>query len=303
MTRHFDDHVAHREKTPILVGLIGPSGVGKTFSALRMAAGFQRVTGGETFMIDTEAKRGLHYAEKFKFRHVPFAAPFGPLDYLDAINHCINKGATTIIVDSMSHEHEGPGGVLEMHEAEHKKLGGGEGVKMLAWSKPKQERRRLINSILQMQANFIFCFRAKDKLKMERGKAPVPLGFMPIAGEEFIYEFTLKCLLLPGANGTPTWKPAEVGEKAMVKLPEQFLQTFATAQQLSEDIGQRLAEWAQGAPIANGLADKFGKCSDAATFAKLEDERRASWDSYSKTEKAAVKAASEAATARLAASA
>jgi hypothetical protein len=121
---------------------------------------------------------------------------------------------------------------------------------MLAWSKPKQERRRLINSILQMSCNFIFCFRAKEKLKIERGKDPVHLGFMPIAGEEFVYEMTLKCLLLPGANGIPTWQSEEVGERAMmIKLPEQFRRR-SRKPQLTEDIGQELATWAAGAPHA-----------------------------------------------------
>src|SRR5438128_3503645 len=104
MGRTFEDRPAVREATPLLVGLIGPSSSGKTFSALRLATGIQRVSGGEIFVIDTEARRALHYAEKFTFRHVPFGAPFGPLDYLTAIEHCIARGAKTIVVDSISHE-------------------------------------------------------------------------------------------------------------------------------------------------------------------------------------------------------
>ncbi len=305
MTRIFDDRIAAREKTPILVGLVGPSGTGKTYSALRLAAGFQRVSGGDTYMIDTEARRGLHYAEKFKFRHVAFGAPFSPLDYLAAIEHCIAKGATTIIVDSMSHEHEGPGGVLEMHTAEHRRLGGKEGTKLLAWSKPKQDRRRMINTIIQLSCNFIFCFRAKEKLKIERGKDPVHLGFMPIAGEEFVYEMTLKCLLLPGANGIPTWQPAEVGERSMIKLPEQFRATFEQAPQLTEDIGQSLATWAAGAAStatasADELVTRFEACSDAATMRTMEAARAVTWNSLSKPDKLRVKAAAESAAQRIA---
>jgi hypothetical protein len=205
----------------------------------------------------------------------------------------------------MSHEHEGPGGVLEMHTAEHKRMGGKESVKLLAWSKPKQERRRLINSILQMSCNFVFCFRAKEKLKIERGKDPVPLGFMPIAGDEFVYEMTLKCLLLPGANGIPTWHSEEVGERAMIKLPEQFRQTFAKVPQLTEDIGQELATWAAGASApeaesADKLIERFDACSDAATLRTLEDMRRIAWGSLSKVDKARVKGAAEEATERIA---
>jgi len=308
VTRTFDDREAQRERTPILVGLVGPSGSGKTYSALRLAEGFQRVTGGETFVIDTEAKRALHYAAKFKFRHVEFRAPFGPLDYLAAITHCVTKGASTIIVDSTSHEHEGEGGVLEMHEQEHKRLGGKDGTKLLAWGKPKRERQRLINTILQMPCNFIFCFRAKEKLRIEKGKDPVKLGFQPIAGSEWIYEMTLKALLLPGAMGVPSWQPDEIGEKAMVKLPEQFREIFAKGPQLSEDVGEQLARWAaagagSGAakPTAvDELVAKYAVCPDAAEWAEIEKERGAAWPKLSGKEKARAKDAAAAAAERIA---
>lgn len=251
--RTFEDKPAVREHVPLMIGLMGPSGGGKTYSALRLATGIQRVSGGEIFVIDTEARRALHYAGAFKFRHVQFGAPFGPLDYLAAIEHCVRKGGKVVIVDSMSHEHEGPGGVLEMHEAEVQRLSGGdakkaERIKMLAWSKPKAARRRMINSILQQPCNFIFCFRAKEKIKVERGKEPEPRGFMPIAGEEFVYEMTLNALLLPNAGGVPTWQSNEIGEKQMIKLPEQFRSLLLGAKgPLSEQIGQELATWAAGA--------------------------------------------------------
>ena len=186
--RTFEDAPATRERVPLMVGLVGPSGGGKTMSALRLATGVQRVTGGEIFVIDTEARRSLHYAKDFKFRHVPFSAPFGPLDYLAAIEHCVRRGAKVVIVDSMSHEHEGPGGVLESHAVETKRLAAAwkvteKAAQMSAWAKPKGERRRMINSILQMPVSAIFCFRAKEKIKIVKGKDPEPLGFMPIAGE------------------------------------------------------------------------------------------------------------------------
>lgn len=87
--RNFEDRPAVRERVPLLLGLVGPSGTGKTFSALRLATGIQRVTAGEIFYVDTEARRALHYADKFKFRHVDFKPPFGPLDYLTVIDHCV----------------------------------------------------------------------------------------------------------------------------------------------------------------------------------------------------------------------
>lgn len=263
--RTFIDKPATRERVPLLLGLIGPSGGGKTYSALRVATGIQRVSPGEIFLVDTEARRGLHYADKFKFRHVVFAPPFGSLDYLAAIEHCVQKGAGTIIVDSMSHEHEGPGGLLEQHEAEIERLlkawknASRDTVQMTAWAKPKAARRRMINTILQLPVNFIFCFRAKDKVKIATKEqrnageeAVASMGFMPIAGEEFVFEMVANALLMPGAGGVPTWYSKETGEKKMIKLPEQFRSLFGgQGVPLNEEQGEAMAKWAAGDALTN----------------------------------------------------
>jgi ABC-type dipeptide/oligopeptide/nickel transport system ATPase subunit len=256
--REFTAKPAVREAVPLLLGIMGPSGGGKTFSALRLATGIQRVTGGDIYGIDTEARRMLHYADKFTFRHLQFDAPFRSLDYLAAIRHCAAQGAKVIIVDSMSHEHEGPGGMLDYHDREFERLGGKESVNMLAWKRPKAERRDLLNGILQIPASFIFCFRAKEKVKMvknDKGKMEiVPQGWMPICGEEFVFEMTASCLLLPRANGVPTWQSEEPGERTMMKLPLQFQTIFADSLPLSETIGEQLAQWAAGGSQAASTA-------------------------------------------------
>jgi len=263
-TRTFEDKPAVRTSVPLLLGLTGASGSGKTYSALRLATGIQRVTGGDIFYIDTEARRALHYADRFKFRHMEFKAPFGPLDYLAAIEHCQKKGAKVIVVDSMSHEHEGPGGVLEKHEQETTRLSAlwhtsRDAAQMSAWAEPKAERRRLINSVLQLGVNGVFCFRAKEKLRIKKGEKPEPMGWMPIAGEEFVYEMTVNCLLYPGSGGVPEWNPGEIGEKMMVKLPEQFRETFKQRRPLDEDTGETLAKWAAGTMTAVDPTDILAK--------------------------------------------
>lgn len=274
---------AAREQVPVMVGLMGASGSGKTFSALRLAAGIQRVTGGEICVIDTESRRALHYADDFKFLHMQFDAPFGPLRYLEAIKAAYDAGARTIVVDSMSHEHEGPGGVLEMHseavdrlvKAEAKRYNkrpeeiSGDKHNFPAWAKPKAERRQMINGILQVNANFIFCFRAKEKTKPgkdESGrKALVEQGYMPIAGEEFVFEMTMNALLLPGSAGVPVWESSFPGERAMMKLPRQFLDVMKDGRQIDEGIGQSLAEWARGKTPAPVMTD-----AERDRLAKLE---------------------------------
>lgn len=282
--RTFEDHEAKRGSVPLMLGLVGPSGGGKTYSALRLATGIQRVTGGDIFVIDTESRRALHYADLFRFRHVPFAAPFGPLDYLAAIEYAAKKGAKVVVVDSMSHEHEGPGGVLEQHSAAVERMSGGdrskaERVNMLAWAEPKQARRRMINSILQLPISSIFCFRAKEKIKIERGQEPKPLGFMPIAGEEFTFEMTMNCLLLPKANGVPAWQSTEIGERATMKLPRQFQPLFADKSSLSEDHGESMARWAAGGALSafDQLVAEIGNADatalDTVIPPKIEDAK------------------------------
>lgn len=296
MARTFTHRLATRDKTPLLVGLVGPSGSGKTYSALRLATGFQRVMPGQIFVIDTEAGRAKQYAEKFKFEHVPFGAPFSPLDYLDAIDYCVKQGATTIIIDSMSHEHEGPGGILEWHA---KEMGGNYAKQMLAWAAPKAARRRLINTILQYSVNFIMCFRAKPKLKLEKGKDPIDLGFRPIGGDEWMYEMTLNCLLLPRTNGVPTWQPSIAGEKEVIKLPEQFTTLFESKNvQLSEDVGETMAKWAAGGKAAvlataPSLIAEYAACSEPSEFRRLEEVLKVSWSSIAKGDQPSVTAARE----------
>lgn len=252
--RTFDVKQATRERVPLLIGLMGPSGSGKTFSALRLATGIQAAVGGDVYFIDTEARRALHYADSFKFKHVQFDKPFGSLDYLAALQQCTKAGAGVIVVDSMSHEHESPGGMLDFQERELDRLAGDdyakrERVKMLSWQKPKAARRQLINGLLQLNANFIFCFRAKQTVKpiKKDGKTEiVPMGFMPIAGEEFLFEQTVNCLLLPNSGGVPSWQSENIGERQMMKLPAQFRALFAEGRPLDEAMGRSLAEWARG---------------------------------------------------------
>lgn len=241
--RKFKDEPAKVERVPLLVGLFSCSGGGKTYSALRLATGMQRVTGGEIFGLDTEHRRMLHYANKFKFQHVDFRPPFSPADYGDAIRHCVERGASIVIVDSMTHEHEGPGGILEWHD----ELMDGSPKKFAsAWIKPKQARVRLINNILQLGCNAIFCFRAKEKTRYEAGKDPVGLGWMPIGGEEYYFEMTCNMLLYPKSGGVPTWETKEIGERFAMKLPEAFEGILAKPQPLSEKIGEEMATWAAG---------------------------------------------------------
>lgn len=259
MSRTFEDVEAKREQVPLLVGLVGPTGSGKTGSALELAHGFQDVMGGEIGVIDSEARRSLAYADapmfsepsrRFKFRFLDFKAPFGPSDYEAACTHFIQKGVKHIIVDSTSHMWEGPGGVLQIHQVEVERLMkawncSGEKANFPAWNEAKKQQTSFINWMKQQPVNFIMCFRAKEKMRMVNNK-PVEAGWQPIGGDELIYELALACLLLPESDGKPIWNKAE--EKGVKALAQQYRAMFKDNPRLSAAVGRQLAEWAKGAP-------------------------------------------------------
>jgi hypothetical protein len=294
--RQFHASPAVRNKVPLWIGLFGPSGSGKTYTALSLAEGIASVQGGPIYGIDTEAGRMLHYADRFKFQHIPFGEPYGSLDYLAAIRFALEQGQATgkrptIIVDSMSHEHEGPGGMMDLQDQIVRRMATKDGVfdskkaervKMLAWAEPKGKRRALINGMLGLEANFILCFRAKESSvpvqKVEQGNngrsytktEVVRQGFVPIGGDDFVYECTLSALLLPGARGVPSWSSDLVGEAKMIKLPEQFLTLKElSGKPLDATVGANLAKWADGGidtkAAAEGSSGTGGKSKGRAS--------------------------------------
>lgn len=307
--RAFSSEIAKRGKSPLLISLIGPSGSGKTFSALRLATGIQKERGGEIFGIDTESGRMKHYADKFKFKHVDFASPFGPLDYLDAIQHCVGKGASVIVIDSMSHEHDGKGGLLERRDEEWARLGKTPENNFTSWVKPKAERNQLIQHIVGLNLAFVFCFRAKEKIRPAKGKAPEKLGLQPIAGKDFLFEMMLQALLPTGCDGRPLWFPDEPAAAALIKVPSQFRDLLTKGKhQLSEDIGTAIAKWAGGgaAPgeMSSSVVDqaimKLETCMDAGELEEIRAAMMPTFKAAPPDEKRRMGAAMEAARERCA---
>lgn len=285
MTRSFETKDAAKARAeapvPLLIGCTGPSGSGKTYTSLRLATGIQKIVGGDIAVIDTEQRRALHYADTFKFKHIDFQAPYSSIDYLEALRYAKKGGAGVVVVDSCSHEHDGPGGLLEQHEAELDRMAGTDYGKrdrmsILAWSKPKQKRRQLITAITtELQMPVIFCFRAKTGTKpASKGAAdrnPVEMGFTSIGADEWLFELGLNMLFLPGSDGKPTWESDRPGERLAIKIPRQF-RWVREEGQITEAVGVKLAEWAKGTASTKKPArapdfDPDGFVTEVSTFA------------------------------------
>lgn len=238
---------AIREQVGLLLGLIGPSGGGKTMSAMRLASGM--VKDGERFaVIDTESRRALHYADMFKFDHLELHPPFRPDTYAEAIKAAARAGYKAIVVDSFSHEWAGEGGILDWQEDELTRMAGDdwkkrEACKMASWIKPKMAHKKMVQTLLQINANLILCFRAEEKIKMEKDASNktviVPAGWQPICSKELPFELTVSFLLTPDKPGYP--QP--------LKLQEQHKALFPLDKPINEESGKRVAEWAAGGAI------------------------------------------------------
>lgn len=269
MTRTFEYNDAKLCRVPLLIGLVGHSTSGKTMSGIRLGTGINSVVGGDLAVIDTEQKRATHYATKpdgsvwFKFKHVPLVAPFGSLDYLCAVQHCVKMGATTVIVDQISYEHDGEGGYLDTHDKELlKKTKTGFQKDPAAWKLPRKNRRDLKNGIATLGINAILIFRAEQKLdwknKTDKDQ-PTDLGTQPVGHMGFIYELTAQFLLRPNSGGVPSWDSPIPAERDLIKQPAQFRELFERmkGKPLSEEYGAAMANWAQGtlSPVDTALAD------------------------------------------------
>ena len=124
---------AVRENVGLIIGLAGSSGSGKTYTAMRLAAG---ISGSKPFaVIDTEAGRAKHYADQFKFDHAELHPPFRPAAYAEAVMAADAAGYPVIVVDSVSHVWAGDGGVLDWQEEELTRMAGDDWKKREEWDR------------------------------------------------------------------------------------------------------------------------------------------------------------------------
>lgn len=249
---------AVREDVPLLVGLAGGTGSGKTYSLLELAKGM--TPEGKRFaFIDTEAGRGLAYADAFDFDYTELRPDFTPERYIEVIRAADKAGYPVIVIDSFSHEYAGHGGLMDWHDAELDRMAGDDWKKRAAlsvpaWSRPKQAHKAMVQDLLQVRAHLLFGLRAEEKISLERnadGKTEIveksgPGGFkgwLPICEKNFPYELTCSFLLMADNPGVP---------KA-IKLQAQHKAAFPDGKRITAEAGRQLAEWARGgAPVSAG---------------------------------------------------
>lgn len=179
---------ATRKQSFMRLNLSGPSGAGKTMSALRMAKGLV----GEwpkIAVIDTEAGSASLYSHLGEFQTIDLEPPYTPERYIQAIDMCIAAGIECIIIDSSSHEWEGPGGCLEANE----KLAAAryKGNTWSAWNETTPRHDAFVQKVLQCRAHVITCTRSKMETVMGDDKKVKKVGMKDIQRSGWEYELTV----------------------------------------------------------------------------------------------------------------
>ena len=162
----FEIKKATRQGIIPLVGLYSESGCGKTMSALLLARGLAGAS-GKIVMIDTESRRGSLYADVIPggYEVLDLDQPFTPSRYIEAVEAAEKAGAQIIVVDSMSHEWEGIGGVCDSagdNETRSGKAG------LHNWKTPKLEHAKMVQRLLRSPVPMVCCIRAKYRRARRR---------------------------------------------------------------------------------------------------------------------------------------
>lgn len=185
---------ATRTQARSRLALIGPSGAGKTFTALAIATFLKKPIA----VIDTERGSASKYADlefmpgvRFEFDVVDDLDAFSPEDYVKVIAELCKREYGTIIIDSLSHAWMGKGGALEQVDKAAKRSQSAN--TFAAWRDVTPMHNRLVDTIISAPAHIIATMRTKVDWVIEedsRGKkVPKKIGLAPVQRDGLDYEF------------------------------------------------------------------------------------------------------------------
>jgi hypothetical protein len=231
MTHQFQTVDASRDDILIRLGLSGPAGSGKTWTALLIGMILAELLDlGPVYLIDSENRSSKKYAYSkvtgrgFHFKQVFLPSnDYSPQTYMDALDHCESQGAKIIIIDSLSHAWNGTNGILEQVDKitmrSKSKNAFTEG-----WREMTPIQNKFMQRILRSPAHILLTLRSKVDWVVgdtEHGKkAPQKVGLAPVQREGVDYEPDLMLDLAAPENRATVSKtrcdrigPGEVFEK------------------------------------------------------------------------------------------
>lgn len=183
---------AQRAGAKLKIFLAGPSGSGKTKGALWLARAFVGPQ-GRICVIDTERESASWYAGEpgiGSFDTIPLGAPYHTDRFVAALAAVIAAGYDLVIIDSITHQWSGLGGVLERKE----QLDARGGNNFTNWAKFTPETEKFRNALLEAGIHLIATVRSKQEYVIaDQGggqKSKVTkMGMKPDQREGLEYEF------------------------------------------------------------------------------------------------------------------
>lgn len=184
---------ATRKNIKLRLGLMGPTGSGKTFTALSIAEALSLTQPKARILLaDTERASSERYAEgkPFDFDIVPLEPPYHP-DIVGQVIKMAGSDYDVVIFDSLTHLYIGAGGLLEVVDAAGKRA---RGNTYAGWKEGTPVWNRMIDSIIAAPIHTIITMRSKmDYIQTERdGKKTIEkVGMGAIVREGFEYEMDI----------------------------------------------------------------------------------------------------------------
>ncbi len=178
--------------TKLRMALSGIPGSGKTFTALTLAHALAGGQEGGVAVIDTEAGRASKYADIFPPFDTVQLETFHPDLYIEAIHAAEAAGYAVLVIDSLSHAWDGPGGVLEVVDQAARQSKNGN--TFAAWADGTPLHNRLVNAIIRARLHIIATMRSKMEYVQELDEHTKRMrvrrvGMAPIQRANLEYEF------------------------------------------------------------------------------------------------------------------
>ncbi|MFI7642429.1 ATP-binding protein [Nonomuraea sp. NPDC049400] len=183
---NFTFEPATKEEAKARVALTGPSGAGKTYTALSLATNL----GQNVAVIDTERGSASKYRKLFSFNRLNLQS-FEPNTLVQALAAAAHQGHDVVVVDSLTHFWSGTGGMLEQVDSAAKRGYGGNSFG--GWKEARPQERAMIDALVSYPGHVIVTMRSKTDYVIEedqRGrKVPRKVGLKPEQREGIEYEF------------------------------------------------------------------------------------------------------------------
>lgn len=233
---------ATRTQARLKIAISGPSGSGKTRGALALARVLAGAD-GKIALIDTENGSASLYADDFEFDTMSLGPPFLSARYLEAMEAAREAGYTVLVIDSLSHQWNGEGGILARKEDVDKRGGN----QWTNWREFTKEHTGFVSSVLQMPCHVICTLRSKQEYVMEensRGKSqPKKVGTAPVQREGLEYEFSIVF-------------DVQMDHKAAASKDRTKLFADKLVDLTDKKVGGAIVKWiASGAPLAPPTPD------------------------------------------------